>query len=94
MFVTLTVIVALAVGVLVVLLVTRRSVSDWQIHFERTTNEWKNKDKNEATKETPQVEPLSSDLETVMRTEGKAGSAYLRADELPSFEQRSGSSEE
>ncbi|MBS5826986.1 MULTISPECIES: hypothetical protein [Actinomycetaceae] len=85
-FVTLTVILALAVGVLVVLLVTRRSVSDWQVHLEKTTSEWKQAD-NEGQKPDP-VTPRKSSLEAVIKKEGREGSAYLRAEELPSLEQR------
>ncbi|MDO5034168.1 MAG: hypothetical protein Q4E01_02145 [Actinomycetaceae bacterium] len=89
-FVTLTVILALAIGVLVVLLVTRRSVSDWQLHIERTSREWK---RSEASEEEPlpQVQPRNSSLETMILKEAREGSAYLRADELPRFDQSTGS---
>lgn len=85
-FVTLTVILALAVGVLVVLLITRRSVSDWQVHLEKTTNEWKQADIDGQNPDP--VTPRKSSLETVMKKEGREGSAYLRAEEIPRLEQR------
>ncbi|WP_297556245.1 hypothetical protein [uncultured Actinomyces sp.] len=91
-FITLTVILALAVGVLVVLLVTRRSVSDWQVHLEKTTSEWKQADMD-GSKPDP-VTPRVSSLETVIRKEGREGSAYLRAEELPRLEQRPGISDD
>lgn len=86
MLVTLTAIVALAVGVLIILLVTRRSVSDWQIHISETTSEWKKN--NAEDREPPFVEPRTSSLQEVLKEESRQGSAYLRADELPAFDQR------
>jgi hypothetical protein len=90
MLITLTVILALAIGVLVVLLITRRSVSDWQVHLSETTSEWKRR--NEEGEEVKPVEPRKSSLEKVLREESRQGSAYLRADELPKFDHRHDSS--
>ena len=59
MLITLTVILALAIGVLV-LLITRRSVSDWQVHLSETTSEWKRR--NEEGEEVKPVEPRKSSL--------------------------------
>lgn len=86
MLITLTVILALAIGVLVVLLLTRRSVSDWQVHLSETTSEWKKR--NEEGEQVELVEPRKASLEKVLREESRSGSAYLTADELPKFDNR------
>lgn len=84
-------ILALAIGVLVALLVTRRSVSDWQKHLTETTQEWKKH--SEQGLDPDPVKPKRTSLQTVMEEEGREGSAYLRADELPKFDHRHDSAE-
>lgn len=75
-----------AVAVLVGLLTTRRSVSDWHSHIIATTNQLKNHDP--ATDEDERVVPLTTDLDSVIALEAVAGSAYLRAEELRKLELR------
>lgn len=84
MIITMLAVLAVAVAVLAGLLTTRRTVSDWQTHIKETTTQLKNQDPE--TEE--QVVPVTTDLDTVIAHEAVAGSAYLRAEELPKLELR------
>lgn len=78
-------ILALAVGVLFALMVSRRSVSDWQNHLTQTTRQWKEREKDDdATEE--EIQPKRASLVTVMKQESREGSAYFTADEIRGLE--------
>lgn len=74
-------ILALAVGVLFALMVSRRSVSDWQSHLTQTTRQWKEREKDDDTSE-EEIQPKRATLVTVMEQEAREGSAYFTADEI------------
>lgn len=78
-------ILALAVGVLFSVMVSRRSVSDWQAHLTQVTKQLKDGEKPD--EEQPVIEPKRASLATVIDEESRLGSAYLTAEEIPSFEQ-------
>ncbi|MDO5722228.1 MAG: hypothetical protein Q4P06_06790 [Actinomycetaceae bacterium] len=80
--VTMLAVLMVALAVLFSLLVSRRTVSDWQSHIVATTNELKNPEEDP-------VVPQRTDLKTVIDEEAVGGSAYLTAEELPRFERRS-----
>ncbi|MDO5728710.1 MAG: hypothetical protein Q4P71_03705 [Actinomycetaceae bacterium] len=78
-------ILALAVGVLFSVMVSRRSVSDWQTHLTQVTKQLK--DGDHAEDEQPVIRPKRASLATVIDEESREGSAYLTAEEIPSLDQ-------
>ncbi|MDO5719292.1 MAG: hypothetical protein Q4P05_00985 [Actinomycetaceae bacterium] len=74
-------ILALAVGVLFALMVSRRSVSDWQNHLTAATRQWKERGNDDDLSD-EDIHLKRASLVTVMQQEAREGSAYFTADEL------------
>ncbi|MCS4484880.1 hypothetical protein NXS08_05250 [Gleimia sp. 6138-11-ORH1] len=70
----------LAIGALLVILLSRRSLRDWQTHYTAENRQWKEEDEAGIVYEP--VAPTQGDFYKVVDENATLGSGYLTAEEL------------